>query len=85
LRRSATRPTITEATKWPIVPALDNDDDDDSDDDDECGAVGGMLGRGKVIIRENVAPVPLCSPQILHDLTWARTWAAAVGIQRQTA
>jgi hypothetical protein len=29
--------------------------------------------------------VPLCPPQIPHDLTWDRTRAAAVGIQRLTA
>jgi hypothetical protein len=38
------------------------------DDDDECGAVGGMrIGRGN-----RSAPVPLCLPQVPHDLTWAR-------------
>jgi hypothetical protein len=35
--------------------------------DDECGAVGGMrTGRG-----DRSTPVPLCPPQIPHDLTWA--------------
>jgi hypothetical protein len=29
--------------------------------------------------------VPLCPPQIPHDLTWDRTRAAAVGSQRLTA
>jgi hypothetical protein len=38
--------------------------------DDDCGAVGGMrIGRGN----------RSCPPQISHDLTWARTRAAAVG------
>jgi hypothetical protein len=36
--------------------------------DDDYGPVGGMrIGRGKP------APVPLCPPQIPHDLTWDRT------------
>jgi hypothetical protein len=49
-------------------------------DDDECGVVGGMrIGRGNRSTRRKPAPVPLCSPQIPHDLTWARTRAAAVG------
>jgi hypothetical protein len=29
--------------------------------------------------------VPLCPPQIPHDLTWDRTRAAAMGSQRLTA
>jgi hypothetical protein len=46
--------------------------------DDECGAVGGMrIGRENGSIRKKPTPVPLCSPQIPHDLTWARTWTAA--------
>jgi hypothetical protein len=49
-------------------------------DDVECGAVGGMrIGRGNRRTRRKPAPVPLCPAQIPHDLTWARTWAAAVG------
>jgi hypothetical protein len=48
---------------------------------DEYGAVGGMwIGRGTRSTRNIPAPVPLCPPQIPHDLTtWARTRAAAVG------
>jgi hypothetical protein len=47
---------------------------------DECGAVGGMrIGRGNRSTRRKAAPVPLCPPQIPHDLTWARTRAAVVG------
>jgi hypothetical protein len=50
----------------------------DDDDDDECGAVGGMrIGRGSRSTRRKSAPVPLCPPQIPHDLTWARTRAIA--------
>jgi hypothetical protein len=38
-------------------------------DDDECGVVGGMrIGRGNRSIRRKPAPVPLCPPQIPHDL-----------------
>jgi hypothetical protein len=55
-------------------------------DDEECGAFGGKrIGRGNGITRRKLAPVPLCPPQIPHDLTWARTRAAAVGIQWLTA
>jgi hypothetical protein len=50
------------------------------DDDDECGAIGGMrIGRGNQSSRRKLNPVPLCPPQIPHDLTWARTRAAVVG------
>jgi hypothetical protein len=48
-------------------------------------AVRGMIGRGNRSARRKPAPVPLCSPQIPHDLTWARTRAAAVGSRRLTA
>jgi hypothetical protein len=47
-------------------------------DDDVYGAVGGMrIGRGNRRTRRKPAPVPLCPPQIPHDLTWDRTRAAA--------
>jgi hypothetical protein len=37
--------------------------------DDECAAVGGMrIGRGNQSTRRKPAPVPLCPPQIPHDL-----------------
>jgi hypothetical protein len=52
-------------------------------DDGDCGATGGMkIGRGNPSTRRKPAPVPLCPSQIAHDLTWARTWAAAVRSQR---
>jgi hypothetical protein len=39
-------------------------------DDDDYGAVAGMrIGRGNRSTRRKPAPVPLCPPQILHDLT----------------
>jgi hypothetical protein len=69
-------PLGTSATIWPIVPALD---------DDECGAVGGMVGKGNRSTRRKPAPVPLCPPQLAHDLSWARTCIAAVGSQRLIA
>jgi hypothetical protein len=38
--------------------------------DDECGAVGGMrIGRGDLSTQRKPTPVPLCSPQIPHNLT----------------
>jgi hypothetical protein len=55
-------------------------------DDGDCGATGGIkTGRGNRSTRRKAAPVPLCSPQIPHDLNRARTRAAAVGNQRLTA
>jgi hypothetical protein len=55
-------------------------------DNDEYGAVGGMrIRRRNRSTRRKPAPVPLCPPQIPHDLTWDRTRAAAVGSQRLTA
>jgi hypothetical protein len=55
-------------------------------DDDEYGAVGGMrIGRGNRSTRRKPPPMPLCPPQIPHDLIWARTPAAKVRSQRLTA
>jgi hypothetical protein len=55
-------------------------------DDGDCGTVGGMkIGRGNRSTRRKPVPVPLCPPQSPHDLTRARTRAAAVGSQRLTA
>jgi hypothetical protein len=49
-------------------------------DNDECGLVGYMrIGSGSLSTRRQPPPVPLCSPQIPHDMTWARNVAAAVG------
>jgi hypothetical protein len=42
-------------------------------------------GRGNRSTRRKPAPVPLLPPQIPHDLTWARTRAAAVESRRLTA
>jgi hypothetical protein len=40
--------------------------------DDECGAIGGMkIGRRNRNTRRKPVPVPLCPPQIPHDVTWA--------------
>jgi hypothetical protein len=42
-------------------------------DDYECGTIGEMLGRANRSTQRKLAPVPLCLPQIPHDLTQART------------
>jgi hypothetical protein len=68
---SETEPTITEATT-----GLFNQH---RMIDDECRTVGGMIGRGNRSTRRKPVPVPLCPPQISHDLTRARTRAVAVG------
>jgi hypothetical protein len=41
-----------------------------------------MLGKGNRSTRKIPSAVPLCPPQIPHDLTRARTWAAEVGSRR---
>jgi hypothetical protein len=56
----------------------------DDDDYDECGAVGGMIGKGNRSTRRKPAPMPMCPPQIPHDLTRAGTQAAAGGGWRLT-
>jgi hypothetical protein len=43
------------------------------------------LARETEVLGENLPPVPLRPPQIPHDLTRARTRAAAVGSRRLTA
>jgi hypothetical protein len=44
------------------------------------GAVGGMrIGRENPSTQRKPAPVPLCPPQIPHDMFWAQTQAATVG------
>jgi hypothetical protein len=54
--------------------------------DEECGAVGGVrIGRENRSTRWKPETVPLCPLQILHDLSWARTRAVAVGSRRLTA
>jgi hypothetical protein len=55
---------------------------DDGDCAEICGMKFGMENRGT---RRKPAPVPLCPPQIPHDLAWVRTRSAAVGSQRLTA
>jgi hypothetical protein len=43
-------------------------------DEGDCGAIGRMqIDRGNRSTRRKPAPVPLCLPQIPHDLTRART------------
>jgi hypothetical protein len=65
------------ATNRHIVPAPDDYDD---------GEIGGMMiDRGNRSAQRKPASLPLSPPQIPHNLTWARTRAAAVGNQRLTA
>jgi hypothetical protein len=53
--------------------------------EDDCEAIGGMrIGMGSRSTRRKPVPVPLCPPQIPHDLTRARTRASAVGSRRLT-
>jgi hypothetical protein len=55
-------------------------------DDADCRAFSGMrIGRGNSSIRRKPAPLPLCPPQFLHNLTPAPTQAAMVGSWRLTA
>jgi hypothetical protein len=55
------------------------------DDDDDCGAIGVMrVSRGNRSTQKKPDPVPRCPPQVPHDLTRARTRAAAVGSRRRT-
>jgi hypothetical protein len=71
-------PLGTSATISSIIPAPDDDDDDD-----EYKVVGGMrTGKGSRNTLRKPAPVPLCPPQIPHNLTWDRTGVVAVGSQR---
>jgi hypothetical protein len=47
---------------------------------DECEAVIGMpLSKENRSTMKKPAPMSLCSAQIQHDLTWARTRTAAMG------
>jgi hypothetical protein len=41
-----------------------------------------MINRGNRSARRKLVPVPNCSPQIPHNLTWARTRAAKMGSKR---
>jgi hypothetical protein len=43
-----------------------------------------MSGRGNRSTRWKLSPVPLCPPQIPHDLTWARMQVFAVPSRRLT-
>jgi hypothetical protein len=55
-------------------------------DDGDCGAIGEMkIDKGNRRTRRKPIAVSLCTPQIPHDPTRARTRAATVGSQRLTA
>jgi hypothetical protein len=68
-----------------MMDDYNDDDDDDDDDDDAYGTVGRMIGWGNQGTRRKPFPIPLCPPQIPHDLIWARNRAAAVGSRRLTS
>jgi hypothetical protein len=59
-------------TNWPIVPAP-------GDRWWVWSSRWNENSQGKPKYSEKISPVPLCSPQIPHNLTWARTQATAVG------
>jgi hypothetical protein len=68
--------------RWPLIGLLYQPGMIDGDD--ECEAFSGMrISKGNRSTRRKPTSVPLCSPQIPHDLTWARTRAA--GSLRLTA
>jgi hypothetical protein len=49
-------------------------------------ASGGMrTEKGTEVLGRKPAPVPLCPPQFLQDLNWARTHLAAIGSRLLTA
>jgi hypothetical protein len=51
----------------------------------ECAAVHGMrTSRENQSAQRKPVPVPLCPPQIPHDLTWDQTQAAMVGAYYDT-
>jgi hypothetical protein len=55
-------------------------------EDGDCRAIGGRrIGRGNLSTWRKPTPVPLCPPQIPHDLTWVRTPAPEMGSRRLTA
>jgi hypothetical protein len=72
-------PFGTSATNLPIVPALDG----------SCSWMWGSRWnenwQTKAKYSEKTCPSATLSPQIPHDLTWARTRSAEVGSRRLTA
>jgi hypothetical protein len=75
---SGSKPTVTEATYWPIAPALDGKWWLWSNRWKE------WLAREAEVLGGNLPPVPICPPQFPHDLTRFRTWATIVGNRRLT-
>jgi hypothetical protein len=62
------------ATNWPIVPSPRSSQMmTNVEQSMEC-----ELARETEILGEN-SPVPLCPPQIPHDMTWAQTRAVELG------
>jgi hypothetical protein len=68
-------PFGTSATIWPIVSAPD----------DRWWWLWSTIGRQNRSTRRKSAPMPLCSSQIPHDLTWALPRAAVMASWRLTA
>jgi hypothetical protein len=59
-------PLGTSATNSPIVPAPGDCEDGEFS--------GMMIGKENRSTRRNPTPVPLCPPQISHDLTGREPW-----------
>jgi hypothetical protein len=75
---SETTSSITEATYWPIVPALD--------DDDECGAISGMNDwQGKLKYSEKTCPSAALSTTNPTGIDLALNPSIVVGSSRLTA
>jgi hypothetical protein len=76
---SGTESTITASIYWPILQPWMIDVDD-------FGAVSGVHeARSTGSTPSKPAPLPLCPPQIPHDLTQTRTRSNSVGTWRSTA
>jgi hypothetical protein len=71
-------PLVTPAASVLILSALD---------DGLVWSFGAMRSDmgSRIITLRRPAPVPPYPPQILHDLTWVGTWAAAVRSRLLTA
>jgi hypothetical protein len=58
--------------------------DYDYDDGDKCGISGGMIDKGNRSSVKIPVLIPLCLPQIPHDLTRYQTQTTAVASLRLT-
>jgi hypothetical protein len=66
------RPLSMQAITWPSAPVLKMEDYD-------CGATDGMICTESISTQRKPGPLPLCPPQIPHNMIRAWTWASAVG------